>query len=126
MVGSMRAYARHRGCTLRAVQKAVASGRVSLMPDGSVDFATADAAWLANSRHRRDWALAQLHERVLEGRPDAVVALLGLSYKADTASTKNSPADCALPRMTDPQPRMPAATAPCSASGAAASVMRLT
>ncbi|PYM80615.1 MAG: GDP-mannose dehydrogenase [Candidatus Rokuibacteriota bacterium] len=57
-------------------------------------------AWLANSRHRRDWALAQLHERVLEGHPDAVVALLGLSYKADTASTKNSPALALLAALT--------------------------
>lgn len=57
-------------------------------------------AWLANSRHRRDWALAQLHERVLDGRPDAVVALLGLSYKADTASTKNSPALALLAALT--------------------------
>ncbi len=31
----------------------------------------------------------------------------------------------AEPRITEPQPRIPAATAPCSASGAAASVMRL-
>ncbi len=33
-------------------------------------------------------------------------------------------ADSAEPRMTEPQPRMPAATAPWIASGAAASVMR--
>jgi UDPglucose 6-dehydrogenase len=49
-------------------------------------------AWLSNGRHRRDWALGQLHERVLHRRPDTVVALLGLAYKADTASTRNSPA----------------------------------
>ena len=33
-------------------------------------------------------------------------------------------ADSAEPRITEPQPRIPAATAPCIASGAAASVMR--
>ena len=34
-------------------------------------------------------------------------------------------ADSAEPRMTEPQPRIPAATAPWTASGAAASVIRL-
>jgi UDPglucose 6-dehydrogenase len=49
-------------------------------------------AWLANSRHRRDWVLQALHEGVLSKRGDAVIAVLGLAYKQDTRSTKNSPA----------------------------------
>ncbi len=49
-------------------------------------------AWIANSRHRRDWPLARIHERVLSRVPDPTIAVLGLAYKADTASTKNSPA----------------------------------
>ena len=49
-------------------------------------------AWIANSAHRRDWALAQVHERVIARAPDPTLAVLGLAYKADTASTKNSPA----------------------------------
>lgn len=49
-------------------------------------------AWAANSRHRRDWPLAQLHDRVLSRVPDPTLAVLGLAYKEDTASTKNSPA----------------------------------
>jgi UDPglucose 6-dehydrogenase len=49
-------------------------------------------AWLAQSRRRRDWALNQLRERGLTRRPEAAVAVLGLAYKPDTASTKNSPA----------------------------------
>jgi len=48
-------------------------------------------AWIANSRHRRDWALTQVHERVLARTPDPTLAVLGLAYKQDTASTKNSP-----------------------------------
>ena len=48
-------------------------------------------AWLANSRHRRDWALRTLHTHVLANEPDPVIAILGLAYKQDTASTKNSP-----------------------------------
>lgn len=49
-------------------------------------------AWLDNSRYRSQWALTQLHERVLTRCPRPTVAVLGLSYKADTASTTNSPA----------------------------------
>jgi UDPglucose 6-dehydrogenase len=48
-------------------------------------------ACLANSRHRRDWVLAQVHERVIARNPDPRLAVLGLAYKPDTASTKNSP-----------------------------------
>jgi UDPglucose 6-dehydrogenase len=48
-------------------------------------------AWIANSRHRRDWALRALHREVLSKVEDPVVAVLGLAYKQDTHSTKNSP-----------------------------------
>jgi UDPglucose 6-dehydrogenase len=49
-------------------------------------------AFLRNSRHRRDWVLRALHEEVLSVRQDAVIGVLGLAYKEDTRSTKNSPA----------------------------------
>jgi UDPglucose 6-dehydrogenase len=49
-------------------------------------------AWRANSRYRRDWALRTLHSAVLAANPDARLALLGLAYKENTHSTKNSPA----------------------------------
>jgi len=49
-------------------------------------------AWLRNSAHRKDWAWRMLRATVLEARPDAVVAILGLAYKENTNSTKNSPA----------------------------------
>jgi len=48
-------------------------------------------AWIANSRHRRDWALRTLHREVLARVDDPVIAVLGLAYKQDTHSTKNSP-----------------------------------
>jgi UDPglucose 6-dehydrogenase len=48
-------------------------------------------AWIANSRHRRDWVLRTLHSQVIAKTPDPTIAVLGLSYKQDTASTKNSP-----------------------------------
>lgn len=48
-------------------------------------------AWQANSRYRRDWVLRTLHARVLADKPDAKLAVLGLAYKENTNSTKNSP-----------------------------------
>jgi UDPglucose 6-dehydrogenase len=48
-------------------------------------------AWLANSRHRRDWAARTIKNLLLEKNPHAVVAVWGLAYKENTHSTKNSP-----------------------------------
>jgi UDPglucose 6-dehydrogenase len=48
-------------------------------------------AMIANSGYRRHWPLRVLQDRVLAGNPEAVIAVLGLAYKQDTASTKNSP-----------------------------------
>jgi len=49
------------------------------------------SAWAANSRHRKDWAWAVLESLVLAENPGARIAVLGLAYKEDTHSTKNSP-----------------------------------
>lgn len=49
-------------------------------------------AWLHNSQHRKDWTWRTLREAVLHRKPDAAVAVLGLAYKENTHSTKNSPA----------------------------------
>ena len=49
---SLRAYARHRGVSLRAVQKALASGRISARKDGRVDADVADANWERNTAPR--------------------------------------------------------------------------
>lgn len=49
----LREYGRHRGsnglpgCTLQAVQKAIASGRITVEPNGRVDAAKADLQWAA-------------------------------------------------------------------------------
>jgi len=48
-------------------------------------------AFVRNSRHRRHWVLRTLHSEVLAKKPDAVIAVLGLAYKENTHSTKNSP-----------------------------------
>lgn len=48
-------------------------------------------AFVRGSRHRRHWVLRTLHAEVLAHKPDAVIAVLGLAYKENTHSTKNSP-----------------------------------
>ncbi len=48
-------------------------------------------AFVRNSRHRRHWVLRTLHAAVIARKPDAVIAVLGLAYKENTHSTKNSP-----------------------------------
>ena len=49
-------------------------------------------AWIADSRYRKQWPLRELHRTVLRHTPDARLAILGLAYKENTASIKNSPA----------------------------------
>ena len=49
-------------------------------------------AFVRNSRHRRHWVLRVLHTEVIARKPDAVIAVLGLAYKENTHSIKNSPA----------------------------------
>jgi UDPglucose 6-dehydrogenase len=50
-------------------------------------------AWQQNSAYCRDWVLRRLsHLGLLAGSAGSVLGLWGLAYKADTHSTKNSPA----------------------------------
>ena len=46
---SLRAYARMRGCSLTAVQKAIASKRISTLPDGTIDPERANQDWEKNT-----------------------------------------------------------------------------
>jgi UDPglucose 6-dehydrogenase len=48
-------------------------------------------AFVTNSAHRKDWALRTLHEAVLSNLPQAIIGVLGLAYKENTHSVKNSP-----------------------------------
>jgi UDPglucose 6-dehydrogenase len=57
-------------------------------------------AWQTNSRYRRDWVLRVLHERVIATTPNPQLAVLGLAYKENTHSTKNSPALALLAALT--------------------------
>lgn len=49
---SQRAYAKHRGVALSAVQKAISTGRISTMADGRIDPGVADGEWAANTKAR--------------------------------------------------------------------------
>jgi UDPglucose 6-dehydrogenase len=80
-------------------------------------------AWISNSHWRKDWLWRTLETAVLRDRPDARVAVLGLAYKEDTHSTKNSPALMLLDHLKGRQvmvhdPVVPASVVPW-ASGAA-------
>jgi hypothetical protein len=56
---SRRAYARHRGCAESAVRKAIATGRITPEPDGTIDPAKADAQWAAQTDPSRQRKQAQ-------------------------------------------------------------------
>jgi UDPglucose 6-dehydrogenase len=74
-------------------------------------------AWLANSAHRKDWAWRVLQEDALTADPATKIAVLGLAYKEDTHSTKNSPSLALLEHLrgksvTVHDPVVPASAAP--------------
>ncbi|WP_394538764.1 elements of external origin [Lysobacter enzymogenes] len=46
---SIRAYGRHRGVSDTAVRKAIATGRISALADGTIDPVRADTEWAANT-----------------------------------------------------------------------------
>ena len=46
---SLRAYARMRGCSLTAVQKAIASKRITVLADGTIDPERANQEWAKNT-----------------------------------------------------------------------------
>jgi len=90
----------------------------TLARENGTDAGIVDA-WLANSGSRRDWVLRTLHAEVLDRIATPVVAIWGLAYKPDTASTKNSPAlalvEALRPfaiRAYDPQVRLDAGAYP--------------
>jgi UDPglucose 6-dehydrogenase len=58
------------------------------------------AAFLRNSRYRRDWPLRQLQQRVLAQLDEATIAILGVTYKENTRSIKNSPAVALIKALT--------------------------
>lgn len=81
------------------------------------------AAWVANSGWRKGWAVRTLKARVLDENPNARIAVLGLAYKQDTHSTKNSPSLALLSELEGADvvvhdPVVPATAAPIQVSAA--------
>ena len=58
-------------------------------------------AFVHNSRYRKDWAIRTLHETVLWRGAEVRLGVLGLAYKENTHSIKNSPS-LALIRLLHP------------------------
>jgi UDPglucose 6-dehydrogenase len=72
-------------------------------------------AWLANSSHRKDWPWQLLQDHALPA--DATIGVLGLAYKENTHSIKNSPSLAFLEhlrgrRVQVHDPVVPASVAP--------------
>ena len=63
----------------------------SLAEEHSCDYSLINAC-ITNSSYRKDWAWRAINEQVLIQLKDPRIAILGLSYKENTNSTKNSPA----------------------------------
>lgn len=59
---SIRAYARQRGVSHVAVKKAIDTGRISQLPDGTIDPVVADAQWAANTTPTRRSVTAEVRE----------------------------------------------------------------
>jgi UDPglucose 6-dehydrogenase len=85
-------------------------------------------AFVKNSNHRKNWALRTMHETILSKTPDAIVGVLGLAYKENTHSVKNS-SSLALIRELTPyrvqvyDPVLPASEAPHPAAVGKASAL---
>ena len=88
---SIRAYARHRGVSHVAVKKAIDTGRITPLSDGTIDPDTADAQWTQNTLQPRK----------------AAQAAVASSTKARTAPGVNQPA----PPREPPEPSAPALSA---------------
>ncbi|MEG3618325.1 nucleotide sugar dehydrogenase [Magnetovibrio sp. PR-2] len=74
-------------------------------------------AWLTNSTHRKNWPMRTLQKEVLDDQPDATVAVIGLAYKENTHSTKNSPALVLLDQLKDRSVKVYDPVVPPSAGG---------
>ena len=89
---------------------------LNLADSGNTDVGVV-RAWIANSRHRREWCWRVLQERVLKINRNARIGVLGLAYKEHTRSTKNSPSLALLARLRGMDlrvhdPAVPAAMVP--------------
>lgn len=61
------------------------------------------SAWLKNSQYRRDWVLRCLHTQVFQQIKNPLICVLGLAYKPNTHSVKNSPSVALINQLTSYQ-----------------------
>ena len=59
------------------------------------------SAWLKNSKYRRDWVLRCLQSNVLNAQKEPIICVLGLAYKPNTHSIKNSPSIALIHQLKD-------------------------
>ncbi len=78
----LRAYSRHRDVTLRAVQKAIESGRIKVDENGKIDPVQADRDWAANT----DISRASLANQAQPVSAPPVVVQPGLQLELRSAS----------------------------------------
>ena len=83
---SIRAYARHRGVSHVAVKKAIDTGRITPLSDGTIDPDTADAQWAQNTLQPRP-AAAQEKVGTTRARPAPAEA----TPQRDVADTSTAP-----------------------------------
>lgn len=69
---SIRAYARARGVSHVAVQKAIRAGRIPVEPDGTIDPTKADAAWVRSTEPGRSRAKPEKLKPVAEAAVGSV------------------------------------------------------
>ena len=91
---SLRAYARMRGCSLTAVQKAIASKRISTLPDGTIDPERANQDWEKNTFagqtiNKAQTALPPVHESPAASG-DPVTAYLRARAVSETFKAKTA------------------------------------
>ena len=68
---SIRAYARHRGVSHVAVKKAIDTGRITALTDGTIDPDSADAQWAKNTlQPRKPEQTAMTSNTTKRTRPD--------------------------------------------------------
>ena len=82
----------------------------------STDTSLVSAA-IENSAKRKNWAWQTLQARLLDRQPDATIAVLGIAYKENTHSTKNSPALALTANMPGRAIRVHDPVVPASAVG---------
>lgn len=59
------------------------------------------SSWLNNSQRRKNWPFEILKETILTKNPEATIAVLGLAYKENTHSIKNSPALLLIEKLSN-------------------------